>query len=126
MVVITARLTRSTVIEILSQDNIKTAKAKGLSGGLILYRHVIKNAFIPIITIAGIQFGHLLEGTVIIEMVFAWPGIGRLLINAVHNRDFPVIQGCVLYIAFIFCFVNLILDIAYMYLDPRVRLERHD
>lgn len=123
---ITARLTRSTVIEVLSQDYIKTARAKGLSGGLILYRHVIKNALIPIITIAGIQFGYLLEGTVIVEMVFAWPGIGRLLIDAVHNRDFPLIQGCVLYIAFIFCFMNLFLDIAYTYLDPRVRLAQHD
>ena len=123
---ITARLTRSTVIEVLSQDYIKTARAKGLSSSLILYRHVIKNAFIPIITIAGIQFGYLLEGTVIVEMVFAWPGIGRLLIDAVHNRDFPLIQGCVLYIAFIFCFVNLLLDVFYSYLDPRVRLEQHD
>jgi peptide/nickel transport system permease protein len=123
---ITARLTRSTVIEVLSQDYIKTARAKGLSSSLIIYRHVIKNAFIPIITIAGIQFGYLLEGTVIVEMVFAWPGIGRLLIDAVHNRDFPLIQGCVLYIAFIFCCVNLLLDVSYSYLDPRVRLEQHD
>jgi peptide/nickel transport system permease protein len=123
---ITARLTRSTVIEVLSEEYIKTARAKGLSSGLILYRHVIKNAFIPIITIAGIQFGYLLEGTVIVEMVFAWPGIGRLLIDAVHNRDFPLIQGCVLYIAFIFCFVNFFLDVSYSYLDPRVRLEQHD
>ncbi len=123
---ITARLTRSTVIEVLSQEYIKTARAKGLSSALILYRHVIKNALIPIITIAGIQFGYLLEGTVIVEMVFSWPGIGRLLIDAVHNRDFPLIQGCVLYIAFIFCFVNLFLDVSYSYLDPRVRLEQHD
>ncbi len=126
MVGITARLTRSTVIEVLSRDYIKTARAKGLSGDVILYRHVIKNALIPIITIAGIQCGHLLEGTVIVEMVFAWPGIGRLLINAVQNRDFPVIQGCVLYIAFIFCLMNLLLDLAYMYIDPRVRLVQHD
>jgi peptide/nickel transport system permease protein len=123
---ITARLTRSTVIEVLSQDYIKTARAKGLSSGLILHRHVIKNALIPIMTIAGIQFGYLLEGTVIVEMVFAWPGIGRLLIDAVHNRDFPLIQGCVLYIAFIFCCVNLFLDLSYTYLDPRVSLEQHD
>lgn len=123
---ITARLTRSTVIEVLSREYIKTAVAKGLSRALILYRHVIKNASIPIITIAGIQFGYLLEGTVIVEMVFAWPGIGRLLIDAVHNRDFPQIQGCVLYIAFIICFVNLCLDISYTYLDPRVRLDKHD
>jgi peptide/nickel transport system permease protein len=123
---ITARLTRSNVIEVLPQEYIKTAVAKGLSSALILYRHVTKNALIPIITIAGIQFGYLLEGTVIVEMVFAWPGIGRLLIDAVHNRDFPLIQGCVLYIAFIFCVVNLCLDISYTYLDPRVKLDKHD
>ncbi len=123
---VTARLTRSAVIEVLGQAYIKTALAKGLTRGTILRRHVIKNALIPIVTIAGIQFGYLLEGTVIIETVFAWPGVGRLLIDAVHNRDFPVIQGCVLYVAFIFCFVNLFIDILYARLDPRVRLDERD
>lgn len=123
---ITARLTRATVIQIMGEDYIKTAQAKGLTNAIILRRHVIKNALIPIVTIAGIQFGYLLEGTVIIEMVFAWPGIGRLLIDAVHNRDFPQIQGCVLYIAFIFCFVNFFIDILYSWLDPRVRLAERD
>ncbi|WP_155310389.1 ABC transporter permease [Desulfosarcina ovata] len=123
---ITARLTRSAVIDVLGQAYIKTARAKGLPGHVILGRHVIKNALIPIITIAGIQLGHLLEGTVIIEMVFAWPGIGRLLIEAVHNRDVSQIQGCVLYIAIVFCLVNVFIDLLYTRLDPRVRLNDRD
>ncbi len=123
---ITARLTRSAVIEVLGREYIKTARAKGLTGRIILFRHVAKNAMIPIVTIAGIQFGHLLEGTVIVETIFAWPGVGRLLINSVHNRDFPQIQGCVLYIAFIFCAVNLLIDILYTFLDPRVRFDERD
>lgn len=123
---ITARLTRSAVIEVLGQEYIITARAKGLTRGTILRRHVIKNALIPIVTIAGIQFGYLLEGTIIVETIFAWPGIGRLLIEAVHNRDFPQIQGCVLYIAFIFCFVNFFIDIFYTWLDPRVRFNVRD
>jgi ABC-type dipeptide/oligopeptide/nickel transport system permease component len=123
---ITARLTRSAVIDVLGQAYIKTARAKGLPGRVILGRHVIKNALIPIVTIAGIQLGHLLEGTVIIEMVFAWPGIGRLLIEAVHNRDVPQIQGCVLYIAVVFCLVNVFIDLLYTRLDPRVRLTDRD
>ena len=123
---ITARLTRSAVIDVLGQAYIKTARAKGLPGRVILSRHVIKNALIPIVTIAGIQLGHLLEGTVIIEMVFAWPGIGRLLIEAVHNRDVPQIQGCVLYIAIVFCLVNVLIDLLYTRLDPRVRLTDRD
>lgn len=123
---VTARLTRSSVLEVLGQDYIKTARSKGLPRRIILSRHVMKNALLPIVTISGIQFGYLLEGTVIVETVFAWPGIGRLLINAVHNRDFPLIQGCVLYIAFVFSLVNLLVDISYTWLDPRVRLYNHE
>jgi peptide/nickel transport system permease protein len=122
---ITARLTRASVIEILRNEYIQTARAKGLSNRMILARHVIKNALIPIVTIAGIQFGYLLEGTVVIEAVFAWPGIGRLLIDSVHSRDFPQIQGCVLYIAVIFCLMNLLIDILYTCLDPRVRFNEY-
>jgi peptide/nickel transport system permease protein len=123
---ITARLTRSAVIDVLGQAYIKTARAKGLPGRVILGRHVIKNALIPIVTIAGLQLGHLLEGTVIVETIFAWPGIGRLLIEAVHNRDVPQIQGCVLYIAVVFCGLNVFIDLFYTRLDPRVRLTERD
>ncbi|BBO81941.1 ABC transporter permease [Desulfosarcina ovata subsp. sediminis] len=123
---ITARLTRSAVIDVLGQAYVKTARAKGLPKRVILGRHVLKNALIPIVTIAGLQLGHLLEGTVIVETIFAWPGIGRLLIEAVHNRDVPQIQGCVLYIAVVFCAVNLFIDFFYTCLDPRVRLTNRD
>jgi len=121
---ITARLTRSSMIDVLNQEYIKTAKAKGLKKRYIIYKHAMRNALIPIITIAGLQFGYVLEGTVIIETIFAWPGIGRLLINSIYSRDFPVIQGCVLYMVVIFCVVNLLIDIAYTYLNPKVRFDK--
>ena len=123
---ITARLTRSSVLDVLGQEYIKTAKSKGLPKMVILFRHVMKNALIPVVTIAAIQFGHLLEGTVVVETVFAWPGIGRLLMDAIHNRDYPLIQGCVLYIAFIFCLLNYSIDMLHAFLDPRVRLNARD
>jgi peptide/nickel transport system permease protein len=126
MAAITTRLTRSSMLEVLSQDYIRTARAKGLSEKLVISRHALKNAFIPVITIIGLQFGYLLEGVVIVETIFAWPGVGRLLVDSIFARDFFMIQGCVLFIAVIFALTNLIVDISYAYLDPRIRYQRRD
>ncbi len=126
MAAVTTRMIRSSMLEVLKQDYIRTARAKGLNEKTVLYKHALKNAFIPVITIVGLQFGALLEGAVVVEIVFAWPGIGRLLVDSVQARDFPAVQGCVLVIAFIYVVVNLLVDISYAFLDPKVRLEYRD
>jgi peptide/nickel transport system permease protein len=123
MMAVTLRLTRSSVLEVLRLDYITTAKAKGMGEGRILYRHVLKNAMIPVITIVGLQLGYLLGGTVIVETIFAWPGIGKLLIDSINARDIPMIQGCVVFIAVIFSLVNMLVDISYYFLDPRIKYE---
>lgn len=120
----TTRLTRSSMLEVLDQNYIRTARAKGLRERLVIGKHAFKNAMIPVITIIGLQFATLLEGAVVVETVFAWPGIGRLLVDAIFDRDFAIIQGCALFIAFIFVVVNLLVDISYAWLDPRIRYER--
>jgi peptide/nickel transport system permease protein len=120
MAAITTRLMRSNMLEELGKDYIRTARAKGLNR-VAIARHASKNALIPVITIVGLQFGSLIEGAVVVEVVFAWPGIGRLLVNSIFARDFPVIQGCILLIAAMFVFVNLLVDISYAYLDPKIR-----
>lgn len=121
---ITTRLTRSSMLEVLQQDYINTARSKGLRELRIMYRHAMKNAFIPVVTIIGLQFGHLLEGTVVVESIFAWPGIGKLLVDSIFARDFTMIQGCVLFFAFVFVIVNLLVDIIYVFLDPKIRYEK--
>ena len=121
MAAVTARLFRSSLLEVLHQDYIRTARAKGLKEKVVITRHAVKNAMIPVVTVAGLQFGSLLEGAVIVEVIFAWPGMGRLLIDAIFARDFPVIQGCILFIAVMFVLVNLLVDISYAYLDPKIR-----
>lgn len=121
---ITTRLTRSSMLVVLSQDYIRTARAKGLSEKLVISKHAVKNAFIPVITVIGLQFGYLLEGVVIVETIFAWPGVGRLLVDSIFARDFFMIQGCVVFIVLIFALINLIVDISYVYLDPRIRYQR--
>ena len=121
MAAVTARLFRSSLLEVLHQDYIRTARAKGLNEKIVLTRHAVKNAMIPVVTVAGLQFGSLLEGAVIVEVIFAWPGMGRLLIDSIFARDFPVIQGCILFIAVMFVLVNLLVDISYAYLDPKIR-----
>lgn len=121
MAAITTRLTRSSMLEVLRQDYITTARAKGLSERVIIFRHTLRNALIPVITVVGLQLGHLLGGTVIVETIFAWPGIGKLLIDSIYMRDFPVIQGCVLFIAVIYSGINLLVDLSYPFLDPRIR-----
>lgn len=124
MAAITTRLTRSSMLDVLNQDYIVTAKAKGLDEKTILLRHALKNAMLPVITFVGLQLGFLLGGAVIVETIFAWPGIGKLLVDSIYARDFALIQGCVLFIAVIFALANLAVDILYAYLDPRIRYEK--
>lgn len=117
------RFMRSELLEELRQDYVRTARSKGLKNKSVVFRHVIKNSMIPTITIIGLQIGGLLEGAVVTETVFAWPGIGRLAVQAVFERDYPLVQGIVLFAALIYVLVNLMVDITYQFLDPRVRLD---
>ena len=118
---IIARLTRSSMLEVLGQDYVRTARAKGLGGFSVVVRHALKNALIPIITIFGLQFGNLLAGAVIVETVFSRPGLGRLIVGGILNKDFPLVQGTVLFVATIYVLINLLVDVAYAYADPRIR-----
>ncbi len=118
-----ARMTRSSMLEVLSQNYIRTAEAKGLKRHIIIYKHALRNAFIPILTVIGLTFATLIGGAVVTEMVFNIPGIGKLIVNSVLRRDYVVIQGTVLMIATAYVFINLIVDILYAYIDPRVRLD---
>lgn len=118
-----ARLVRSSLLEVLGLDYIKTARAKGLTEQIVIYRHAMKNALIPVITIFGLEFGTLLGGAIITETVFAWPGIGRMVILAIQQRDFPLVVGAVMVLAMIFVVLNLLVDILYGVIDPRVRYE---
>jgi ABC-type dipeptide/oligopeptide/nickel transport system permease component len=114
------RLVRASLLEVMDYDFINTARAKGLAEGTILLRHALKNAFIPVTSIIGLQFGFLLGGTVVIETIFSRPGIGRLMVNAILWKDLPLVQGIVLLIALVYTLVNLATDVAYAYLDPRI------
>lgn len=120
---ILARMTRSAMLEVLSQDYIRTARAKGVAGRVVVFKHALRNALIPVVTITGLQFGGLLEGAVITETVFAWPGIGQLLVGSILARDYPVVQGAVLLIAVAFILINLIVDLLYGAIDPRIRYD---
>ena len=120
---IQARMTRACMMEVLRQDYVRTARAKGQSERLVIYYHALRNAMLPIVTIIGLQFGTLLGGAVLTETVFAWPGIGRLLVDSIGFRDYPVIQGTVLVIAAGFVLTNLLVDILYAYLDPRIQYK---
>jgi len=120
---IIARMTRASMLEVMGEDYIRTARAKGCKESNVIFKHELRNAMIPIITTVGLQFGYLMAGAVLTETVFARPGIGRLLADAVFRRDFPVIQGLVLFIAVSFVFINLLVDISYALIDPRVRLR---
>jgi len=124
MTAVTTRLTRSSMLEVLHQDYITTAKAKGLSQVRIVGHHALKNAMIPIVTIIGIQFSHLMEGTVIIESIFGWPGIGKLLVDSIFVRDYAMIQGCVLFFAVFVVIINLIVDLVYFLLDPKIKMKK--
>jgi peptide/nickel transport system permease protein len=116
-----ARITRSSMLEIIRLDFIRTERAKGLPERMVIFKHALKNALIPIITVIGMEFGLLLGGAILTETVFAWPGLGRYTVDAVYARDYPAIQGSVLFIAFIFVLVNLITDVLYAYINPRIR-----
>jgi ABC-type dipeptide/oligopeptide/nickel transport system permease component len=120
---ILTRMVRTSVIEELSSDYVRTARAKGLSQSAVLFRHAFRNALIPILTILGLQFGTLLAGTIVTESIFSWPGVGRLAVQAIQARDYPLLQGCILLIAVSYVLVNLLTDMVYALVDPRVRLE---
>ncbi|MBV9131258.1 MAG: ABC transporter permease [Chloroflexi bacterium] len=115
------RMVRSSLLEVLRQDYIRTAYAKGLRDQSVLYRHALKNAFIPVLTVIGVQIGYLLGGAVIIESIFSLPGMGRFMLDSISNRDYSIVQGGVLFIALVFCVVNLSVDLVYAWLDPRIR-----
>ena len=114
------RLVRSSIVDVLGRDYVRTARAKGLAARLVLYKHVMRNALIPVATIFGLDLGGLLGGAVILENVFAWPGLGTLAVTAVTNRDFPLIQGTTFFFAVILIGANLLVDLSYAFLDPRI------
>lgn len=118
-----ARVTRSSMLEVLRKDYIRTERAKGLSERAVIYKHAARNAFLPVVTVIGLNFGLLLAGAILTETIFAWPGIGRYVVKAVQMRDYPAVQGCVLFFAFMFVIVNLITDITYAFIDPRIKYE---
>jgi len=118
---IIARLTRSSMLEVLGQDYVRTARAKGLAWWGVVVRHALKNALIPVITIFGLQFGNLLAGAVIVETVFSRPGLGRLIVGGILAKDFPLVQGTVLFVATTYVMINVLVDIAYAFVDPRIR-----
>jgi len=120
---ILTRMVRTSVLEQLSSDYVRTARAKGLTERAVLLRHAFRNALIPILTILGLQFGTLLAGTIVTETIFSWPGIGRLAVQAIEARDYPLLQGCILVIAISYVLVNLLTDLVYAFADPRVRLQ---
>ena len=115
------RLTRSSLLEVLGRDYVRTARAKGLKGLTVVYGHALKNALLPVVTVVGVQFGALLGGSIVIEVVYSWPGVGRLIVNAISQRDFPVVQGSVLMLAAVFAIVNLLVDLSYSLINPRIR-----
>jgi len=118
-----ARMTRSTMVEVLSQDFTTTARSKGLKEWVVIIKHALRNAMIPIITVVGLQFGLLLGGAVLTETVFAWPGLGRLIVDSILGRDYPMIQGAILIFGLLYIMVNLIVDLLYAYVDPRIRYD---
>ncbi len=118
-----SRMTRTSMLEILGQEYVTVARAKGLAERVVLLRHALKNALIPVVTLAGTHFGYQLAGAVLVEVVYGWPGVGRLIFDAIQKRDYPVIQGAVLHIAFLFIAINLLTDLLYALLDPRIRYE---
>jgi peptide/nickel transport system permease protein len=119
---IVARMLRNSLLEIAEADFVRTARAKGLGEWTILWRHSLRNALLPVVTLVGLQIGAILGGAVIVETVFSWPGIGRLTVEAIQSRDYPLVQGCVLLIATIYVLVNLLTDVVYGLIDPRIRL----
>ena len=120
---ILTRMVRSSVIEELGEDYVRTARAKGLSERQVIYKHVLKNGLIPVVTVLGLQFGVLLAGAIITETIFSWPGLGRMTVDAINARDYPVVQGCILMIALTYIVANMLTDFTYRLLDPRIKVE---
>jgi peptide/nickel transport system permease protein len=120
---ILSRMTRASLLERLGEDYLTVARAKGLPEWKVILKHALRNALIPVITVMGLQFGALLSGAIITENVFSWPGIGTLLINAIESRDYPLVQGCILFISLSYVLVNLMTDLFYGWVDPRIRLR---
>ncbi len=116
-----ARMTRSSMLEVMGHDYIRTARSKGLAERVVVYRHALRNALIPVITLVGLQLGALLGGALITEQVFAWPGIGTLIINGINARDYPMVQACIMLVATIFVGINLLVDMTYSFIDPRIK-----
>lgn len=123
MAAILSRMLRSALLEVLGEDYIRSARARGLSPLRILFRHALSNAMLPLITLLGLQLGSLLAGAVITETVFDWPGIGRLTVEAIQRRDYPLLQGCVLFISVVYVLINLLTDMLYRFIDPRIRIH---
>jgi ABC-type dipeptide/oligopeptide/nickel transport system permease component len=119
-----ARLVRSSMLEVLNEDYVRTARAKGLSEWRVIGKHALKNALLPVLTVVGLELGHLLGGAVIVETVFAWPGIGLLAVQSVLGRDYPVVQAIIIISALVFVFTNLLIDLLYTWLDPRISYQR--
>jgi peptide/nickel transport system permease protein len=120
---ILSRFVKSSMLEVMHEDHVRTARAKGLREWLVVQRHVLRNALVPVATVLGIQFGRLLGGAIIVESVFAWPGVGRLILQGIGNRDYMIVQGTLLLLVVTFVFVNLLTDLAYGFLDPRIRFS---
>ncbi|RIH84692.1 ABC transporter permease [Calidithermus roseus] len=118
---ILTRITRSAMLEVLSQDYVRTARAKGQAERVVIWRHALKNALLPVVTIIGLQFGTLLGGAILTETIFSWPGIGSWIYEGIINRDYPVVQGGVVFVAFVFVLINLLVDLSYALLDPRIQ-----
>jgi peptide/nickel transport system permease protein len=118
-----SRMTRSSVLEVLQEDYVVAARARGLSEARVIGKHVLRNALIPVVTILGLQFGALLSGAIVTEVVFAWPGLGTLLIRAIQSRDYPLVQGCILLVSTTYVVINLLTDLAYAWVDPRIRYQ---
>jgi peptide/nickel transport system permease protein len=120
---IVARITRSAMLEVLSQDYIRTARAKGVLERSVIFKHALKNALLPVVTIIGLQFGALLAGAILTETIFTWPGIGAWIYDGILNRDYPVVQGGIVFVAVAFVLINLLVDISYAFLDPRIQYQ---
>ncbi|MEO7295426.1 MAG: ABC transporter permease, partial [Candidatus Limnocylindria bacterium] len=121
LIAVTSRQSRSAMLEVLGQEYVRTARSKGLSRSAVIVRHALRNALLPVVTAVGLHFGHLLGGAVIVEYVFSWPGIGRFLIESIFARDYPAVQGVVLLLSMSFIAVNLLVDLLYAFIDPRIR-----
>ena len=117
------RTTRSAMLEVIRQDYMRTARAKGLGEGAVIFKHGLKNTLIPVITIIGIQLGRTLAGSIVVENIFSIPGLGSLIVNAIYARNYPIIQGAILFCALTFCLINLLVDILYAYIDPRIKSQ---